>query len=674
MKSAVVHHYGEIAAWPREGNTGPVKKEEYDYFDEEEAEEKRRAHRAARLKKERAKKRTVTLFVIIAAAVLAAVLIAILAVTLKKSSTSGSIKTAQATAVSTSISYQEISVPAAATATPAPEPTIEPTPESTNTPAPSLAPDSAEYLFKTLTGEADTSLCEGIVNILFIGVDYEESRTEKSWSGKNGNSFHADVMMVCAVNFDENRVDLISLPRDTYAEIPGVEGIYKLNASLNCGTDGKNYGIFCKNGEGFEKVCEAAEWMLGGIKVDYYYAVTMESIKNIIDVLGGVDYDLEGNFDNGGRYYKKGFQHMDGQACLDYMRVRKGGHGQLSTTDANRVNRQKSMMVALFKSVKASNLILKLPALIETFGEGLYTNCTAAQTAVFALFAYGLDPADIGMYSMSGSTVCLFHWNFLFTDQANRVDIIQKVYNVKVKKQNQYTLAYAKYRWGSLLMPRYTELCEGLDAYVSDLLGEDDLLPVAEQTEEPWEEPEPEEEPTPKPTAKPTAEPEPEPEEEPTAKPTAEPEPEPEPEPEEDPAPEEDEQPTGLEGIFTPVTYSGIIREAKANSTRRYTQEQRDLFARFEESYEEMTSLYATCKKEAKKSGSNSLGTYSSRFLTAMAETQELAIQVAKSFKYTEVENFTKANPPTSTYTSGSPWGYAYWKERSFNEIQVNFN
>ena len=192
-------------------------------------------------------------------------------------------------------------------------------PADTSSPSPSPSPTVDPY--EELIQKADTSMMHNIVNIMLIGVDYEEARTQKGWSGKSGNAFHSDVMIVCAVNFDENRVDLISIPRDTYGKIPGVSGIYKLNASLNCGTDGTNYGIDCKNGEGFEKVCETAEWMLGGINVDYYYAVTMESVKELIDAVGGVEYDLEGDFDNGGRYYKKGLQHMDGQACLDYMRT-----------------------------------------------------------------------------------------------------------------------------------------------------------------------------------------------------------------------------------------------------------------------------------------------------------------------------------------------------------------
>ena len=167
----------------------------------------------------------------------------------------------------------------AATAQPGMDETPEPvTPEPTEEPV-----DPYEELIE----KADTSMMKDIVNILLIGVDYATER--ETWSGKK--DWHSDVMIVLAINFDENRADLISLPRDTYADIPGVKGIYKLNAALNCGGDlYKKDGTF--NPKGPEKVCEAAEWMLGGIDVDYYYLVTMTSLKDLVDLCGGLEYDM----------------------------------------------------------------------------------------------------------------------------------------------------------------------------------------------------------------------------------------------------------------------------------------------------------------------------------------------------------------------------------------------
>ncbi|MBR3136442.1 MAG: LCP family protein [Clostridia bacterium] len=355
--------------------------------------------------------------------------------------------------------------------------TIAPQPETAvpSTPAPTATPGPTPTLdpYSELEQVADTGMMNGIVNIMFIGVDYEAARIDKNWAGKDGNSFHSDVMIVCAVNFNENRVDLISLPRDTYAAIPGVDGVYKLNAALNCGTDGTNYGLFCENGEGFEKVCEAAEWMLGGIPVHYYYAVTMESVKQIVDIVGGVWYNLEGNFDNGGRYYKAGFQFMDGQACLDYMRVRKGGHGQLPTGDSNRVNRQKNMMVTIFRKMKEENMVLKVPEILDAFDGALFTNCTPAQTAALALFGYKLDPDNIGAHSMAADSATLFHWNFVFTRQSDRVKLIKEIYGVDVKTHPKYSLAYGRYTWCKMLEKQYMNICDPLKSYAQKKLDED---------------------------------------------------------------------------------------------------------------------------------------------------------------------------------------------------------
>ncbi len=398
-----------------------------------------------------------------------------------------------------------------------PAPTDHPNPEQT-TPVPEVVgtPEvtATPMPYEHLKSLADQELLDrDIVNILLIGVDFSEERL--TWNGKK--EWHSDVMMVLSVNFAENRADLISLPRDTYAEIPGVKGIYKLNASLNCGGGLYDaYGDF--NPAGLEKVCEAAEWMLGGIPVEYYYAVTMTSLKQLVDAFGGLDYDLDLTYRIQGRSYTKGYQHMDGQAVLDYCRVRKAGNGLSASDvgDANRVNRQKRILVAFFDQMKKDNLIVRIPDILDAFKGELFTNCTPAQTAALATFAYNLDRENIGLYSMSGSTVTLFHWNFLFTDQANRVDVIQKVYGIEVPQNTQYTLNYGRYRWGAMLYDQYLNLCEPLQKYVQKLIDADDMLPESDET------PEPTDAPTDAPTDGPTAAPTAAPTEQPTAEPAVE--------------------------------------------------------------------------------------------------------------------------------------------------------
>ena len=535
-------------------------------------------------------------------------------------------------------------------------------PMETATPEPTEVPVDP---YEELMEQADTSMMKDIVNILLIGVDYSTER--EAWKGKD---FHSDAMIVLAVNFDENRADLISLPRDTYASIPGVKGIYKLNASLNCGG-----GLYNKDGsvnpKGLEKVCEAAEWMLGGIDVDYYYAVTMTSLKELVDLCGGLEYDMDIEFwmgDKGERHYYKGLQHIDGQGFLDYCRVRKAENGLSSsqTTDKNRVDRQKKMLIALFKQMKMDRLITKIPQLIETFDGELFTNCTPAQTAALAAFAYNLDPANINMYSMSGSMASLFQWNFCFTDQSNRVQIIKDVYGVSVKTYKQYTLAYGRYRWCDMLYDHYTGLLKPLTKYVQELIDEDDKLPEFPPT------PEPSEEPTDAPTEGPT--------EQPTEQPTpaaADPTPEPTPSPTPDPTPETTDAGEDGNAVGSNSARRGIHYETTDVETRKYTQEQREQFEKYKTCIEELEELHTEADKEAKKftqGKGNDLSAVGQKYLKKLEEVQKLAIELAKTFGYNKVKDFTVAFGPSATYRGYSAWAINYFDDKKFNQVKVDFN
>lgn len=492
-----------------------------------------------------------------------------------------------------------------------PSPGVEPTP--TPTPDP----------YEIISAQADASMMEqNIVNVLFIGVDYAEER--ETWSGKH--EYHSDVMMVAAINFDENRVDLISLPRDTYAEIPGVKGIYKLNASINCGG-----GFEAEGGAGFLKTCEAASWMLGGIPVDYYYAVTMPAVKELVNAVGGVDYNLELDFKMAGRQYNAGPQHMNGQAVLDYLRVRKyvdkGG-------DLNRVNRQKEMLVALFKSMQKQNLILKIPDIISSFDGQLFTNCTFNQTAALTKFAYNLNSDDIGMYSIGGTITNIFNWNFCLTDQSNRVKVIKEVYDKDVPKELEYTADYAQYRWADIIATQYLDTVSRLTDTVSEALAADDLLPTMEPTPEITPEPIPTDTPTDTPTESPS------------------------------PDPTVDDS-----TAYTGDSFTGIVRlsatqpnsSVRSEEYQQYSVYQREMFNNYLMSLDELEEAQAIARKEASKYAagkSNDLKTATQDLKDYASHVKTNALALAAEFGY-----------PTSKFV----WTYWYDKDPDFNEVKVDF-
>lgn len=471
------------------------------------------------------------------------------------------------------------------------------------TPTPTLDP------YEVISAQADLSMMQNIVNVLLIGVDYATER--ETWGGKK--EFHADVMMVMAINFDENRVDLISLPRDTYAKIPGVKGIYKLNASINCGG-----GFDAPGGAGFLKTCEAASWMLGGIPVNYYYAVTMPAVKELVDAVGGVDYNLDISFKLAGRSYSAGPTHLNGQGVLDYLRVRKyvsaGG-------DLNRVNRQKEMLVAIFESMQKKNLILKAPEIISSFEGQLYTNCTLGQTAALTKFAYSLDKDNIGMHSVSGTITNIFNWNFCLTDQTNRVKIIKQVYGIDVPRELEYTADYAHYRWADMIATQYLDTTRGLVEHVSRALAADDLLPTMEPTPEFFT-----------------------------------------PSPEEMPETFESIEPTGTTG----ASGVSIVRLSAQSPTRngqyqQYTIASRILFDNFMMSLDSLEEAQAYARKEAQKyvqGKNNSFKQATQDVKDYSSHVKTNALQLAYEFGYS---------------TSKFMWTYWYDKDSSFNEVRVDF-
>jgi len=490
---------------------------------------------------------------------------------------------------------------------------------SGNTPAPAApgAPTPTPTLdpYEVISAQADTSMMQNIVNVLLIGVDYAEER--ETWNGKH--EYHSDVMMIMAINFDENRVDLISLPRDTYANIPGVRGVYKLNASINCGG-----GFDAPGGAGFLKTCEAASWMLGGIPINYYYAVTMPAVKQLVDAVGGVDYNLQLSFKMAGRSYEAGPRHLNGQGVLDYLRVRKNVN---EGGDLNRINRQKEMLIALFDSMQKQNLILKIPDIIGSFDGQLFTNCTLGQTAALTKFAYSLDKENIGMHSMTGTITNIFNWNFCLTDQTNRVKIIKQVYGIDVPRELEYTADYARYRWADMIATQYLDTTRDLVDFVSQELAVDDLLPTMEPTPEITPEITPEYFTPPTDTTT--------------------------------PSPPETSGTTGSNSIG--VVHLSARSPIREEEYQRYTMGQRELFNDFLMTLDLLEEAQAIAREEASyyvRGKNNDLERVTQDVKDYSSHVKSSALQLAMDFGYS---------------TSQFLWTYWYDKDSSFNEVKVDF-
>ena len=311
------------------------------------------------------------------------------------------------------------------------------------------------------------------LNVLLMGIDaFENGRTT------SGTMPHTDVIMLIAINFDENKVDLISLPRDTMTTAPGYYGIYKLNGVFNVGLGGwkRPTGRSDELADGFLLTCRAAEEWMGGISIPYYYGLDFKAVVDIVDAIGGIDYDVGQPFSayqltdssmTSGKHYGKGMHHLDGEAVLGYLRIRQNADG----LDSSRTARQRRMMVAIFNKLKTEGKLSQIPSLIAAANSGIYTNTTLSQTTALANYAARLDSSNIQTRSMFGELGTVeYEWRYAYVDQQNRLDIIREVFGIEAEPVGTCTRQYE--RWlhtvGFSAM-KYMRQAEKVLTYIQEL-------------------------------------------------------------------------------------------------------------------------------------------------------------------------------------------------------------
>lgn len=172
-------------------------------------------------------------------------------------------------------------------------------------------------------------------------------------AGVAGN--RSDVMVLAHVPEDRHNVTLIHFPRDLYVSIPG-KGKNKLNAAYAYG--------------GAPLLVRTMQNMLG-VNIDHVSMVGFDGFKRMTDAVGGVDVNVEEPSTGGGKTFRKGTMHMDGDTALAFVRQRK----QLSEGDISRGKRQQAFIKALMvKSLSKSTLAN--PVKFRRFLDAATTNLT----------------------------------------------------------------------------------------------------------------------------------------------------------------------------------------------------------------------------------------------------------------------------------------------------------
>lgn len=220
----------------------------------------------------------------------------------------------------------------------------------------------------------DTNKTERL-NFLLLGTDGSNSRT--------------DTIIFASFDFVNEKISLISIPRDTRVLINGK--YHKINS---CAVYGGEELLFDTLRD------------ITGAPIHYYAKVSFSGFRNIIDILGGVDFDVPVNMYYSDPYQnlyinlKKGEQHLDGAKAEQLVRFRK-----YAEADIQRTRVQKDFIKALIQQKLTPEYILKAPSLYSEISKYITTNFTASDLVknleIIKLFQNAGDEA-ITTYEMPG--------------------------------------------------------------------------------------------------------------------------------------------------------------------------------------------------------------------------------------------------------------------------------
>ena len=238
---------------------------------------------------------------------------------------------------------------------------------------------------------------DSVTNVMLLGIDGRKAE---------GYTARSDTNMILSVNTDTRTIKLVSLLRDTWVTIPGLDfdgdgsdDIAKLNSAFYYG--------------GFTMLSDTIRENFN-LDIDRYIAVDFEALEKAIDVMGGIDMEVkveltaeEAGFipkwsDDPDRFatpdnpdleplgYEGGIYHLNGQQALAYSRIRN----LYLDSDFTRQDNQRRVIEQLLAKAQSMNFG-QLTGVLDAVLPYVQTNMSHQELLDFAVEAMGYSSFEI---------------------------------------------------------------------------------------------------------------------------------------------------------------------------------------------------------------------------------------------------------------------------------------
>jgi LCP family protein required for cell wall assembly len=225
----------------------------------------------------------------------------------------------------------------------------------------------------------EVSAPEKPVTFLLVGSD-----TRAQVDAGEDPDGRSDAIMVARITADRRHGQVISIPRDSWVDIPG-HGMNKINAAYAFG--------------GPTLLIQTVE-QLTQVRIDHYVAIDFDGLIQVTDDLGGVDVEVAETTTHGRYTFPAGTNHLDGDQVQEYLQQRKN----LPGGDFDRVRRQQQYLQSMFEKLFSSDTFsdpLRLDAALRAVTSAVSMDDTLSNGDLVGL-AYSLRnvrPDDLEFFT-----------------------------------------------------------------------------------------------------------------------------------------------------------------------------------------------------------------------------------------------------------------------------------
>ncbi len=258
----------------------------------------------------------------------------------------------------------------------------------------------------------------GMINFLVLGVDEDQSRSDT-------------IMLFCYDGYSE-RINILSFPRDTMVKTGGYR--QKLNAAMGVGMQRVRSG---KDKEPEEELIRQIKTMTG-LPIHYFLTVNFKGFKEIVDALGGVDFNVPYNMNyddpvqNLHIHLNAGPQHLDGQAAHDFVRFRHNNNGsapgEYVMGDEGRIHWQQKFIKELIRQKATPQLFTKITDVFDVIADNVRTNYSLQDLLKHIPVLQKLDAGEIGSYKLPGEAQYVDGVSWYIQDEEGTAKLIREVF------------------------------------------------------------------------------------------------------------------------------------------------------------------------------------------------------------------------------------------------------